>query len=160
MLAGDAAAAAAAAASGTGPIVILIERLLVLKEYRSRGYAKGVLSHALADAAARIGPLLSHERPLAKACMFIPSSPKFLPAAKAALAVGMTTVGATERPVDPTGRWELPVWEFSIEPPAIGALVHRLTALIASQSAAHAQMAAGGAGATPPAAAPGGAPAS
>lgn len=133
MLTGDTAAVAAAQATGTGPIVILLERLLTVGPmYRRRGFGKLVLMHALADAAARLGPLLTHERTLAKATMFVPAAERFRPAATLAMSLGMEGFGPL--PSDPTGRWpaETPVYEFSIGPEGIRALLQRWSALPAT----------------------------
>ena len=134
LLRGDAAAAAAAQASGTGPFVILLERLLTVGPlYRKKGYSKLVMTHALADAAAHVGPQLNAERTLAKASMIVPALPICIPAARAALGIGMLNP-ADAMAVDPTGRWgSNPVYEFSMEPAVIGTLLQRWSVLPAEQ---------------------------
>ena len=121
---------AQAAAAAGGSVTILIERLLVLAEYRNRGFGKATLQFAVMDAAQRVAG--NPARPLSKASLFVPSTMECMPAAKSALSIGMKTVGS-ERP-DPTGWWtETPTWEFSVPGES---LMHALAAAAAATAAA------------------------
>ena len=115
----DAQAVAAAAA---GPISIVIERLLVLAEYRHRGFGKATLQYAVFDAAQRLPG--NTTRPISKVSIFVPSTSACALTARCAVSIGMKAVG-TERP-DPTNWWtEGNVWEFSVPFPEQPAQQHR-----------------------------------
>lgn len=117
-------------AAPDGRAVLVIDRLLVLKDYRRRGFAKNILQVTLADATQHIVRIAV---PASKVCIFVPSRPEFAPIARICMALGLNAVA--ERPSDPTGLWppSQKVYEF-----ALGAdvLVNYLRQMQAAQQAA------------------------
>lgn len=110
--------------------VLVIDRLLVLKEYRRRGYGKAILQVALQDAAQHVVSV-----PVSKISIFVPSKPEFASVAKFCMGLGL--VATMERGSDPTGLWpaDQRVYEFAVSADVILSHLRQLQAATVSQAA-------------------------
>lgn len=111
--------------------VLVIDRLLVLQNYRRRGFGKAILQVALQDAAQYVVSV-----PVAKLALFVPSRPEFAPVAHLCLGLGLA--GTMQHACDPTGLWpaDQPVYEFAVSAEVVANHLRQLQALAAAQAAA------------------------
>jgi len=107
--------------AGGEDLVAVIDRLLVMRDYRGRRYGVGVLVACLTDI---LRMLIEARPPVSRIAMFVPVQDACLPAAHTAVACGLASVGAA-RMVDPTGATgpafltEAGVQEFSMTTEAL-----------------------------------------
>jgi hypothetical protein len=85
-------------AAGAGGVVVVVDRLLVLNEYRHRGYGKATFGRCLMDI---MHMIMEANVPVQRISIFVPVEPRCMYAAQTVLKFGLESV--VTRPVDPTG---------------------------------------------------------